>query len=108
MALAVVLGIFLIIEWLTNGLNVPFAVTPRFLAIVVAAIILGAFATMSRQQESSRTQVIALVTAIVLVIASRFLPDQALTLMGQPWLLGYVVLALICALIIRRSIMPKA
>lgn len=108
MALALVLGIFLILEWMTNGINAPFAVTPRVLAIVVAALILGAFATMSRQQESSRTQVIALVVAVVLVTLSRFLPDQALTVMGQPWLLGYVVLSFICALVIRRSLVPKA
>lgn len=107
MALALVLLIFLFIEFLTAGFFVPFEVTPRFLAIVVAALILGAFATMSRNQESSRTQVIALVVAMVLVIASRFLPTGPLSLMGQEWLLGYAILALICALVIRRSMTPK-
>ncbi|WP_156230926.1 hypothetical protein [Corynebacterium occultum] len=107
MALAMVLFIFLFIEYLSAGFLVPFAVTPRFLAIVVAALILGAFATMSRNQESSRTQVIALAVAMVLVIASRFLPTEALTHITQPWLLGYGILALICALVIRRSMTPK-
>ncbi|MGD7001271.1 hypothetical protein [Corynebacterium halotolerans] len=107
MALALVLFIFFLMEIVSNGFNVPFAVTPRFLGIVLAAIILGAFATMSRNQESSRTQVIALIIAVLLVITSRFLPNGALTFLGQPWLLGYAVLALICSLVIRRSLTPK-
>ncbi|MGP6173175.1 DUF7937 domain-containing protein [Corynebacterium sp. A21] len=107
MALALVLFIFLMIEWLTTGFFAPFAVTPRFVVIVLAALILGAFATMSRNQESSRTQVIALAVAMVLVILSRFLPNEAIAEMAQEWLLGYVILALICALVIRRSMTPK-
>lgn len=107
-ALALVLFIFLMIEWLTTGFFAPFEVTPRFLMIVLAAVIFGAFATMSRTQESSRTQVIALGVAMMLVILSRFLPNEAITVMAQEWLLGYVILALICALVIRRSLTPKA
>lgn len=108
MALALVLLIFFIVELVGNGFNVPFAITPRFLVIVLAALILGAFATISRNQESSRTQVVALVIAVALVISSRFVPDAAVTFIGQPWLLGYAVLALICALVIRRSMTPKS
>lgn len=107
MALALVLFIFLIIEIISVGFMVPFPITWRFLAIVVAALILGGFATMSRQQESSRTQVIALAGAVVLVIVGRFLPAEPLMLMGQEWVMGYAILALICAVIIRRSLMPK-
>ncbi|MDO5669716.1 MAG: hypothetical protein Q4G50_06905 [Corynebacterium sp.] len=108
MALAVALAIFAVVAVFTDGWMAPFAVTPRFLAILLAAVILGAFATIRTDQASSRTQVIALVVAVALIIFARFLPSEPLTTMAQYWLAMYAVFAFLCALIIRRSMIPKA
>ena len=104
-ALAIALAIFAVVAVFADGWMAPFAVTPRFLAILVAAIILGAFATIRTDQAASRTQVIALVVAVGIVIFSRFIPNDAITTMAQYWLAMYAVFAFLCALIIRRSLM---
>lgn len=107
MALAVALVIFAVVAVFVDGWMAPFAVTPRFLSILVAAIILGAFATIRADQASSRTQVVALAIAVAIVIFSRFIPNEPLTVMAQYWLAMYAVFAFMCALIIRRSLIPK-
>lgn len=108
MALAVALAIFAVVAVFADGWMAPFAVTPRFLVILVAALILGAFATIRTDQQASRTQVIALIVAVAIVIFSRFIPNEPLTLMAQYWLAMYAAFAFLCALIIRRSLIPKA
>ena len=108
LALAVTLAIFGVIAWLSDGWAVPFAVTPAFLGICAAAVLFGAFATVNRAQKPSVAQVVALSVAVALIIASQFLANTALGFMGQHWLFMYAVLALVCALVLRRSIMPKA
>lgn len=108
LALAVTLAIFGVIAWLSDGWAVPFAVTPAFLGICAAAVLFGAFATVNRAQKPSVAQVVALSVAVALIIASQFLANTALGYMGQYWLFMYAVLALVCALVLRRSIMPKA
>ena len=108
LALAVTLAIFGVIAWLSDGWAVPFAVTPAFLGICAAAVLFGAFANVNRAQKPSVAQVVALSVAVALIIASQFLANTALGYMGQPWLFMYAVLALVCALVLRRSIMPKA
>lgn len=107
MALAVALLIFTVVAVFRDGWMSPFVVTPAFLVILLAAVILGAFATIRTDQAASRTQVIALVVAVALVILSRFLPDTDLYVMGQFWLAMYMVLAVLCALIIRRALLPR-
>lgn len=107
-ALAVALAIFSVVAWFSDGWAVPFAITPAFLAICIAAVLFGAFATVNRAQKASVSQVVALAVAVVLIIASQFLPATALGYMGQHWLLLYAVLAVLCALVLRRSVMPKA
>lgn len=107
MALAVALLVFTVVSVFTDGWMAPFVVTPGFLIIIVAVIIFGAFATVRRDQAASRSQVIALVVAVALVIFSRFIPNTALYVMGQYWLAMYAVAALLAGLVIRRSLIPK-
>lgn len=107
-ALGAVMIVFGVIELFSGGLLQPFAVTPRFLVILLAAAILGGFATVSKYENSSRLQVIALAVAIILVFASRALPNDPIMLIEQFWLSLWAVTAIICGLIIRRSLMPKA
>lgn len=107
-ALGAVMIVFGVIELFSGGLLQPFAVTPRFLVILLAAAILGGFATVSKYENSSRLQVIALAVAVILVFASRALPNDPIMLIEQFWLSLWAVTAIICGLIIRRSLMPKA
>lgn len=108
MALAVALLVFAVVAVFSDGWMAPFAVTPRFLVILVAALILGAFATIRTDQAASRTQVIALIVAVAAVIFTRFIPNDPIYHMAQYWLAMYAVFAFLCALIIRRSLIPKA
>lgn len=106
-ALGLVMIVFGVIELFTGGLLQPFAITPRFLMILVAAAILGGFATASRYEQSSKVQVIALAIAVALVFISRALPNDPIMLIEQFWLSLWAVTAIVCGLIIRRSMMPK-
>ncbi|AKK05949.1 hypothetical protein CMUST_08120 [Corynebacterium mustelae] len=107
MAVAIVLAIFTAVEVITNGWMTPFEVTPRFLAIVIAGAVLGAFATINRNQKASIVQVVALTTALILVVGSRFLPHMVLMVWDQFWLPAYALLAFACSLAIRRAVTPK-
>ena len=53
MAVAIVLVFFTVVEVITNGWLVPFAVTPRFLALLLAGALVGGFATMNKNQPPS-------------------------------------------------------
>lgn len=108
LAIAVVLLIFTIVEIITHGWLAPFAVTPRFLCIVAAAALLGSFATISKTQKPSRTQVIALAGAVGLVIIGRLLPGTIFMVWGQYWLPTYAAVAFLCALILRRAQASKS
>lgn len=108
MALAFALFIFMVISVFSDGWMAPFAVTPRFLMIAVAALLLGAFATIRKDQAGSRNQVIALIIAVALVLLTRFVPNTTLHLMEQYWLPMYAGVAVIGALILRRSMIPKS
>ena len=107
MALAITLALFLLLSILSDGFMAPFAVTPRFLLICVAAIIFGAFATVRKDQAASKAQVIALAVAVILVIISMLLPQQQIYVLSQGWLTLYAVGALVCALILRRAAIPS-
>ncbi|HCG45758.1 MULTISPECIES: hypothetical protein [Corynebacterium] len=102
MFLAFVLILLAVISVFRDGWQAPFTWTYGTLAIVAAALIAGAFATIRRDQRASKTQVIALAVAVVLVIAGRFAPSTVLVVMDQYWLLLYAVGAGLCALILRR------
>ena len=107
MALALVLLLFGVLSLVSDGWMVPYGVSPRFLLIVAAAALAGAFVTTSTEHRGSPAQVTGLVAALALVIASRFVSAQAIGHMAQYWLFLYAVAALLCALVIRRSLIPK-
>ncbi|OFN76369.1 MULTISPECIES: hypothetical protein [unclassified Corynebacterium] len=104
MLLAAVLALFGLASIFTDGWGATFEWTWRRLAIVGAALLVGAFSTQRRDQRGSREQIIALVLALVLIIASRALPSTVLTTMGQYVVFLYAVAAGLCAVIIRRTL----
>ncbi len=81
-----------------------FAITPQVLTVLLAVAIVGAFATTSTRQGGSRTQVIALLIAVVLVGLGVILPDTALMVTTPVWLAAWALAAGICAVILRRSV----
>lgn len=107
MAIALVLLIFGVLSVFTDGWMAKFAVTPRFVAIVLAAAVLGAFATVNKNQEGSKAQVGALAVALLLVVGSRFIPNEAIVYWQQYWLVAYAAAAFICALVIRQALARK-
>ncbi|ANE04046.1 hypothetical protein [Corynebacterium crudilactis] len=107
-ALGLVLLVFAAIALFSTGMLNNFVITPGFLLILVAAIILGAFATTSKYEPSSKTQIISLSIAVIMVIGSRLLPTVELYVVEQFWLSAWGVGALLCGLVIRRAQMPKS
>lgn len=103
MALALVLIIQAVIAFFSGGGT--FTITLGSLFIWVGALLFGGFATMRRDQPASKLQVAALLVAVVLVLASVFLPTIELGVMATYWLALYAGLAVMCALILRRSAM---
>ncbi|MHB2251463.1 hypothetical protein [Corynebacterium aurimucosum] len=104
MLLSAVLALFGLVSIFTDGWGATFEWTWRRLAIVGAALLVGAFSTQRRDQRGSREQIIALILALVLIIASRALPSTVLTTMGQYVVFLYAVAAGLCAVIIRRTL----
>lgn len=104
MALALVLAIYAIVAFI-RGQGV-FTFTPSVLLVLVASAIFGSFATVSKTQQSSRTQVIALGTAVALIVASVFVPDVTVIRTETFWLLMWAAAAVVCALVLRRSTAP--
>ena len=102
--LAAVLALFGLISIFTDGWGATFEWTWRRLAIVGAALLVGAFSTQRHDQRGSREQIIALILALVLIVASRVLPTTVLTTMGQYVVFLYAVGAALCAAVIRRTV----
>ena len=67
--LAAVLALFGLVSIFTDGWGATFEWTWRRLAIVGAALLVGAFSTQRRDQRGSREQIIALVLALVLILS---------------------------------------
>ena len=107
MVVAFVLVLFALISVFTDGWGADFEWTYSKVAIIVAAVIVGAFSTMSKSQAGSRAQVTALVIAIVIIAASRFLPGDTLFTQPQFWVVFYAGFAVLCALILKRSAMSQ-
>lgn len=106
MVVAFVLVLFALISVSRDGWGADFAWTYSKVAIVVAALIVGAFSTMSKSQAGSRAQVAALAISIVIIAASRFVPGDILFTQPQIWVVFYAGFAVLCALVLRRSAMP--
>ena len=105
MVVAFVLVLFALISVFRDGWGADFAWTYSKVAIVVAALIVGAFSTMSKSQAGSRAQVAALAISIVIIAASRFVPGDILFTQPQIWIVFYAGFAMLCALVLRRSAM---
>lgn len=105
MALTLVLIIFLVVSVFSDGWMADFEVTTRTLLILASAIILGAFATVRRDQAASRAQVVALAIGVGLIAVSMVIPATTVYVMQQYWLALYAAAAVLCALILRRSAM---
>ncbi|MCG7275432.1 hypothetical protein [Corynebacterium singulare] len=102
--LAAVLALFGLVSIFTDGWGATFEWTWRRLAIVGAALLVGAFSSQRHDQRGSREQIIALILALVLIVASRALPTTVLTTMGQYVVFLYAVGAALCAAVIRRTV----
>ncbi|MEJ6012302.1 hypothetical protein WG936_00395 [Corynebacterium sp. H127] len=105
-AIAIVLAIFTFVQVVTEGFLMPFQVTPRFLLILAAAAILGAFGMSAPGQARGAWSVFALAVALLLVVGGRFIPNDPIHVMEQWWLPAYAIVALLCGLVLRRAALP--
>lgn len=105
-ALALTLAILLVVAVLRDGWMAPFEVTNRVILILLAALVLGAFATQRTDQEFHRGQVVALAAGLGLIVVSMLIPQSTVYVLAQYWIAMYAVLALVCALILRRASLP--
>ena len=85
-----------------------FALTLQTLTVLIAAVIIGAFATVSTSHEGSRTQVAALIIALVLIGLGVALPTHTLFYTQTYWPALWGVAALLCAIVLRRTTRPRA
>ena len=83
MALAAVLFLLALVAVFTDGWGTPFGWTPIRVAIVIAALLVGGFATVRTDQKASVAQVVALAIAVLLIIGSRFVPQQVYLVQHQ-------------------------
>lgn len=102
-AIAIVLAIFAFVAVVTQGFLAPFEVTPRFLLIVAAGALVGAFGMSPPGQPRSTWSVFALAVALLFVVGGRFIPNEPFFVMDQWWLPAYAILAFICGLVLRRA-----
>lgn len=101
MGIALVLVLYAVLALLRG--DAAFPVTPQVLSIIVAVAIVGAFATYNIKQEGSRTQVGALIVAVVLIGLGFIAPDTELMATTPFWLIGWALAAGLCAVVLRRS-----
>ena len=101
MGIALVLVLYAVLALLRG--DAAFPVTPQVLSIIVAVAIVGAFATYNTKQEGSRTQVGALIVAVVLIGLGFIAPDTELMATTPFWLIGWALAAGLCAVVLRRS-----
>ncbi|WKD61204.1 hypothetical protein CCICO_05880 [Corynebacterium ciconiae DSM 44920] len=103
LALALVLALFTVLSLISGGISSFFPVTWGFLLIIASAMLLGAFGTTHRNEERTMRHVVVLVIAVGLVVFSRFITTEPIYILESWWLPIYATMALICALVIRRS-----
>lgn len=99
-ALAMVLLLFAFIAFLRG--EQTFAVSLQFVLTACAAIIFGAFATTDKTQAGSKSQVIALTFAVVILVLGVLVPTTVLAYTPTHWVGMWGVGALLCALTLRR------
>lgn len=108
LALAVVLALFLIMDTISLGWGTPFAFTVRRNILLVAAMLVGGFAMTAAGEKGAMTQIGVLATAVVLIIFSRLVPNSQVFVTEQFWVIGWIVVAVLCALLLRRSVTPRS
>ncbi|WJY97589.1 hypothetical protein [Corynebacterium fournieri] len=101
LGIALVLVLYAVLAMLRG--DTTFTITPQVLSVIAAVGIVGAFATYNTNQAGSRTQVLALLLAVVLIGAGFIAPDTALTATTPFWLTGWALAAGLCAVVLRRS-----
>ena len=102
--LAAILALLGLVSIFSDGLGAPFEWTWRRVALIAAAILVGAFSAQHREQRGSLGQIAPLILALVFIIASRVLPDAVLATMGQNLLFVFAVIAALCAALICRAV----
>lgn len=101
MGIALVLVLYAVLSLLRG--DAAFSITPQVLSVIAAVAIVGAFATYNTKQEGSRTQVGALIVAVVLIGLGFIAPDTELMATTPFWLIGWALAAGLCAVVLRRS-----
>lgn len=101
MALAVVLVILAVITFFAG--NALFTFTPATVLICIAALLFGAFITVTPDVSGLRSRFVAQLAATLLIIVSIFIPDIPLFVTETYWLLLWAGAAVLCALVLRRS-----
>ena len=101
MGIALVLVLYAVLSLLRG--DAAFSITPQVLSVIAAVAIVGAFATYNTKQEGSRTQVGALIAAVVLIGLGFIAPDTELMATTPFWLIGWALAAGLCAVVLRRS-----
>lgn len=106
-AVAIGLSIWTLVYLLQSGFLTVLPFSPRLAAMLLAAGLLGAAATTNRSQKPSTAQVVVLVLSVLLVIVSRILPEEPAYPLGLPWLVGFIVLFVVCGAVIRHSFVVR-
>ena len=101
LGIALVLVLYAVLALLRG--DAAFSITPQVLSVIAAVAIVGAFATYNTKQEGSRTQVGALIVAVVLIGLGFIAPDTELMATTPFWLIGWALAAGLCAVVLRRS-----
>lgn len=108
LAIAGVLFIFLVLDAINEGWGAPFVLDIKRVIILVAAAIVGAFSSRGSQEGRSASNLAVLGIAVLLIIASRFIPNSVLFATEFFWVLGWIIMAVVCALVLRRSVATSA
>ena len=101
LGIALVLVLYAVLALLRRDATFP--ITPQVLSVIAAVAIVGAFATYNTNQAGSRTQVGALLAAVVLIGLGFIAPGAELMVTTPFWLIGWALAAGLCAVVLRRS-----
>lgn len=101
LAMAVVLAIFTFIHILKFGWVESFHVTARFILIMIAAALVGAFATVNKASRGSVLQITGLIVALLLIFLGRVIPDSPIMIWPAYLLPCYAAVCFIASLLAR-------
>lgn len=101
LGIALVLVLYAVLALLRG--DAAFSITPQVVSVIAAVAIVGAFTTYNTNQAGSRTQVGALLAAVVLIGLGFIAPDTEFMATTPFWLIGWALAAGLCAVVLRRS-----